>query len=58
MEGIYWENEKWIGPHSFAKLGHELGEGTYGTVYHCWEISTGIEYAMKIIKKDFEGPPE
>ncbi|KAK2557203.1 3-phosphoinositide-dependent protein kinase 1 [Acropora cervicornis] len=33
------------------KFGKILGEGSFSTVYVVWEISTGKEYAMKVLEK-------
>ena len=32
-------------------MGPELGQGAHSVVYRCTEISTGIEYAVKVCKK-------
>nr|XP_033776931.1 death-associated protein kinase 2 isoform X1 [Geotrypetes seraphini] len=35
----------------FYEIGEELGSGQFAIVKKCWEISTGLDYAAKFIKK-------
>ena len=36
-----------------VNLGRKLGEGTFGKVYECTEITTNNRYVMKLIEQKF-----